>query len=84
MKCPYCDRSMICGKIYSASERGVFWLPDNIDISGLKGCFLQKKSIHAAGGIVLDELYPIGFAVKNRPDSFWCENCNIFLTRCNA
>lgn len=81
MKCPYCNQPMICGKLYSASEKGVYWLPSDTSIADMKGWILQKKKIHSIGGIVLDDLYSVGFIAKNRPDSFYCKTCNIFLTK---
>ena len=81
MNCPYCNQPMVCGKLYGASERGVYWLPDSTSIEEMKGFILQKKKVDAVGGIVLDDLYPVGFIAKNRPDSFYCKTCNIFLTK---
>lgn len=82
MKCPYCNQDMMRGKLYSPAERGIYWLPDGVDLSEIKGWCLQEKRIHAAGGMVLDNLLPAGFIVRDRPDSFYCKTCHIFLTKC--
>lgn len=72
---------MVRGKLYSPADKGLYWLPDSTGRSELKGLWLQEKSIQAAGGVVLDELLPVGFIAKGKPDSFYCKTCHIFLTK---
>ena len=81
MKCPYCNQDMVRGKLYGPADKGLYWLPDSTGRSELKGLWLQAKSIHAAGGVVLDDLLLVGFIAKDRPDSFYCKTCHIFLTK---
>ncbi len=83
MNCPYCDQPMTHGKLYAADGHGIYWLPTHTDLYSIKG-ILQKKKIIAVGGVVLDQLYPIGFFAKDRPDSFYCKACNVFVTKCDS
>lgn len=82
IRCPCCGQPMVPGRLYGPSGQGVYWLPDSTEPSGIKGSWcLQTKHIEAAGGIVLDEVSPAGFLATNRPCSFYCNACGIFLTK---
>lgn len=82
MVCPFCNQPMVCGKLYSPSERGIFWVPNGFDIQSIKGWRLKKKNINDVGGIFLDDVASISFIAKDRPNSFYCKSCNLFLTKC--
>ena len=78
MKCPYCGQEMKLGRIYGEGEHGVFWLPEKADLGGW---ILTKKKIDDCGGIMLDTVTKVGFFAMAKPESYWCDNCQIFITR---
>lgn len=78
MKCPYCNQEMTAGNLYSVSGRAVYWFPQGKEYNGV---VLSKSKIENQGGIVLDETTSVGFIAKNRPDSFWCKNCKVCITK---
>lgn len=77
MKCPYCGQEMKLGRLRSASGYGVFWLPEGSEFEGL----LTGKRIEESGGVLLDPVTKIGFFAKEKPESWWCPCCRIFLTK---
>lgn len=78
MKCPYCGQEMQLGRLQGAGGHAVFWFPDNTDYEQWT---LTKNRIEAHGGVVLDDVTKIGFIAKARPESYWCSNCNICITK---
>ena len=40
-----------------------------------------RKSIEGQSGVLLDELFPVGFIAKRRPTSYYCQACRTLLTR---
>ena len=80
MQCPYCGGLMRPGHLYGEGGRGVYWLPEGRRPKDL-GMILSQKKIQEASGIVLDELYPVGFLTKDRPDSYSCEACGVLMTK---
>lgn len=78
MKCPYCGQEMKLGRLRGAGGHAVFWLPDNIIYEQWA---LTKNRIEAHGGVVLDDVTKIGFVAKARPESYWCNNCDICITK---
>ena len=78
MNCPYCGKEMKLGRLHSVSEHAVFWLPDHTEY---KEWILTKERIEEHGGVVLDNVSKIGFLAKAKPESYWCENCNICITK---
>lgn len=80
MLCPGCGRPMARGRLCSPEERGIYWLPDTVEIGDLGGWVLTEGKIQAAGGVVLDRLRRVGFFAKDRPDSYYCKDCGAFLT----
>lgn len=85
IRCPCCGQHMIPGRLYGPSGKGIYWLPDSTRPSEIQGGFcLRPNHIEAAGGLVLDEVSPAGFLAKDRPRSFCCKACGIFLTKCRS
>lgn len=78
MKCPYCGQEMKLGQLRSESDRAVFWFPDHIKY---RQWILTKKRIEEYGGVVLDTVSKIGFFATEKAESYWCERCNICITR---
>lgn len=81
--CPCCGQPLLPGRLYSPAGQGVYWLPDSTEPSEIPaGLYLHRKNIEASGGIVLDEVSPVGFLAKDRPQSLYCRACRLFLTKC--
>ena len=40
-----------------------------------------RKSIEGQSGVLLDDIFPVGFIAKRRPTSYYCQACRTLLTR---
>ncbi len=78
MKCPYCNQEMILGNLRAPSDHAVYWLPTGANLERL---VVTKSEIEKKGGYVLDHIPKIGFVAKKRPDSYYCQECQIFITK---
>ncbi len=79
--CPNCHKPMARGRLYSPAEYGIYWLPGDTRPAELGGVRLSEKKIRGAGGDVLDRISALTFIAKDRPDSYRCEACGLYLTR---
>ncbi len=77
MKCPYCNQPMKIGQIHAPASHGVYWLPEGAKMSG---SLLSQKGIEGSGGIVMDEVYKVGFLSKSKPETAYCEECGVLIT----
>ena len=78
MECPYCKQEMIAGHIHAPASHGVYWMPE---ISKIDGMILSTKKIEEVGGALIDEVAKVGFISKDKPQTYYCEKCNIFITK---
>lgn len=78
MKCPYCNREMILGNLYAPAGRAIFWLPFDTE---LDGWILTHKWIEEKKGFVLGDASNIGFLSKSKPESYYCPDCEIVITK---
>ena len=77
MKCPYCGQEMKPGRLHGGKGNyAVYWLPDTVE-----EFLFTKDRIEKNGGVVLDDVTNIGFFSASKPESYWCSNCNIFITK---
>ena len=76
MNCPYCGARMAPGELRSSGDSAVFWMPKSASI---KLCI--RKSIEGQSGVLLDEIFPVGFIAKRRPTSYYCQACRTLLAR---
>lgn len=78
MKCPYCNQEMLLGNLYAPSGRAVFWLPSGTE---LDGWILTHKWIEDKKGFVLGDASKVGFIAKKRPESYYCPDCKIVISK---
>ena len=79
MKCPYCDQEMKLGRLYGVSGCAVFWLPENTDTTDW--WVLSQKKIEESDGVMVDAARKVGMLAKEKPESYFCRDCGIFLTK---
>ncbi len=78
MKCPYCTQEMVIGHIHAPASYGVYWLPETSTIDGMT---ISSKKIEEVGGVLLDEVTKVGFISKGKIQTYYCEKCNVFITK---
>ncbi len=78
MECPYCKEEMKTGHIHAPASQGAYWLPET---SRIDGVILSIKKIKEVGGILIDEVSKAGFISQNKPQTYYCEECSVFITK---
>lgn len=78
MECPFCKKQMVAGNIYAAESKATYWLPEGRE---LQKSIVTNNNVKNSGGLVLEKTRKIGFFAKERPTSYFCDRCNILITR---